>query len=236
MVMPSAAAPRGMMDTRCTGSAVGDARATSACPISCTATISRSFSLMTRLLRSRPATTRSMASSSSVVATESFSRRAANSAASLITFARAAPVNPGVRDAITVRSTLGSRATPRACTLRMASHPPLADRVQLIEEHQRRGLLLRLVEQLPHPGRPEAHEHLDELRARHEEEGDVGLAGHGPGQQRLAAAGRAQQQDALGDAPSQTLVLLWVLEEVHDLAQLLDGLVEAGHVAERGLH
>src|SRR5204863_472316 len=32
---------------------------------------------------------------------------------------------------------------------------PLADRVDLIEEHEGRGLLLRLLEQLPNPGRAE---------------------------------------------------------------------------------
>src|ERR671918_588562 len=121
--MPRAAAPRGMIDTRCTGSAFFTESATSAWPISWKATISRSLSLMTRLLRSSPATTRSMASSSSDIPTASFSRRAASRAASLTTLARSAPVKPGVREAITRRSTSSPRATPRAWTWRMASRP-----------------------------------------------------------------------------------------------------------------
>ena len=64
-----------------------------------------------------------MASSSSSIPTKSFSRRAARRAASFTTLARSAPVNPGVRAASTRRSTLGSMATPRLWTLRIASRP-----------------------------------------------------------------------------------------------------------------
>jgi hypothetical protein len=54
---------------------------------------------------------------------------------------------------------------------------PLADRVDLVEEDQRRRLLLGLLEELADAGGAEADEHLDELRAGHEEERHVGLAG-----------------------------------------------------------
>ncbi len=67
------------------------------------------------------------------------------------------------------------------------------------------------------------------------EEGHPGLAGHGPRQQRLAGAGRAEQQHALGDARPELLELLGVLEELLDLLELLDGLVDAGHVLEGDL-
>ena len=66
--------------------------------------------------------------------------------------------------------------------------------------------------------------------------GTFGLAGHRAGQERLAAPRRTEQQHALRDAAAQALVLLRVLQEVDDLAELLDRLVDAGHVAERGLH
>jgi hypothetical protein len=42
----------------------------------------------------------------------------------------------------------------------------LADRVDLVEEHQARGLLLGLLEQFAHARRAQTDEHLDELRAR----------------------------------------------------------------------
>ena len=112
----------------------------------------------------------------------------------------------------------------------------LADRVDLVEEDQRRRLLLRLLEQLADPSRAEADEHLDELGAAHEEERDVRLAGDGAGEQRLAAPRRPEQQHALGDAPAQPLVLLRVPKELDDLVELFLRLVDAGHVGERGLH
>jgi hypothetical protein len=97
-------------------------------------------------------------------------------------------------------------------------------------------LLLRLLEQLAHARRAESDEHLDELRAAHEEERDVRLTCHGARQQRLAATRRAQEQHALRDPTAQALVLLRRPEELDDLAQLLDRLIDAGHVLERGLH
>ena len=95
----------------------------------------------------------------------------------------------------------------------------LADRVDLVQEDQRRRLLLRLLEQLADARGAQADEHLHELRARHEEERDVRLAGDRAREQRLAAPGRSEQQHALGDAPAQPLVLLRVLQEVDDLAR-----------------
>ena len=112
----------------------------------------------------------------------------------------------------------------------------LADRVDLVQEHQRRCLLLRLLEQLADARGAQADEHLHELRARHEEERDVRLAGDGAREQRLAAPGGSEQQHALGDAAAEPLVLLRVLQEVDDLAELLLRLVHAGDVVEAGLH
>ena len=82
---------------------------------------------------------------------------------------------------------------------------------------------------------PHADEHLDEVRARDREEGHAGLAGHRPGQQRLAGAGGAEEQHALRDARPQALELLGVLEELLDLLELLDRLGDAGHVLEGDL-
>src|ERR687888_635912 len=56
-----------------------------------------SRSEMTRDLRSGPARTRSIASSSSSMVISFLLRRAASRAASFTTLARSAPVNPGVR-------------------------------------------------------------------------------------------------------------------------------------------
>ena len=116
--------------------------------------------------------------------------------------------------------------------LRAAAGP--ADRVQLVDEDDRRRDLLGLVEQVTHPAGADADDHLDELRGRHREERHLGLAGHRAGQQRLAGAGRAGEQHAVRDLRAEPAVALRVAQEVDDLGDLLLDLLDAGHVGERG--
>src|SRR4029450_965390 len=108
--------------------------------------------------------------------------------------------------------------------------PALADRVDLVEEHERGSLLLGLLEQLADPRGAQANEHLDELGARHEEERHVGLAGDGAGEKGLAASRRTEEQHALRDPAPEPLVLLRVAQELDDLLELLLRLV---HPPER---
>ena len=68
----------------------------SAWPHSCTATVRSSFARAFAERRGAPATTRSVASTSSAVVTAGSRRRAASSAASLATLASCAPVSPTV--------------------------------------------------------------------------------------------------------------------------------------------
>ena len=110
-----------------------------------------------------------------------------------------------------------------------------ADGVDLVDEDDRRGVGLGLLEQVAHTRGADADEHLDEVRAGDGEERDPGLAGHGAGQQGLAGAGRAVEQDALGDLGADGLEPGRLLEELLDLLELLDGLVGAGDVGEGGL-
>ena len=120
-----------------------------------------------------------------------------------------------------------------------AAHGPraaLPDRVDLVEEDQRRRLLLRLLEELAHASSAQPHEHLHELRSRHEEERDVRFARDGSCEQGLPAAGGPEEQHALGDPAAEPLVLLRVLQEVDDLAELFLRLVDARDVREGGLH
>src|SRR5581483_1662216 len=92
-----------------------------------------------------------------------------------------------------------------------------ADGVDLVDEDDAGARLLGLLEQVAHAGGADADEHLDEVRARDGEEGHAGLAGRRAREQRLARAGRAVEQDALGDARAERLELLRVLEELLDL-------------------
>ncbi len=107
-----------------------------------------------------------------------------------------------------------------------------ADRVDLVDEDDAGRVLLALLEHVAHARRADAHEHLDEIGARDGEERHVRLAGDGAGEQRLAGAGRADQQHALRDLAAEALEFLRVLQELDDLLQLALRLVDAGHVVE----
>ena len=108
-----------------------------------------------------------------------------------------------------------------------------ADRVDFVDEDDAGRVLLALLEHVAHARRADADEHLDEVGTRDGEERHVRLAGDGARQQRLAGAGRADQQHALGDLAAEPLELLRVLQELDDLLQFALGLVDAGDVVER---
>ena len=109
------------------------------------------------------------------------------------------------------------------------------DGVDLVDEDDRRGVLLGLLEEVADPAGADTDEHLDEVGAGDGVEGHAGLTGDRAGEQRLAGARRAVEQDALGDLGPDGLELRRLLQELLDLAELLDGLLAAGHVAERRL-
>ena len=107
-----------------------------------------------------------------------------------------------------------------------------ADGVDLVDEDDRRSVLLGLLEQVADAGGTDADEHLDEVGAGDRVERHAGLARDRAGEQRLAGAGRAVEQHALGDLGAHGLELRRLLEELLDLAELLDGLLAAGDVGE----
>ena len=78
------------------------------------------------------------------------------------------------------------------------------------------ALLAGRSEQTPDPGRSHAHEHLHERRCRLGEERGPGLVGHGLGQQRLASARWAMQEDPLGHLGPE-LAEAWQVVGVNDL-------------------
>ena len=106
-----------------------------------------------------------------------------------------------------------------------------ADRVELVDEDDRRRVLARLAEQAPDARRAEAGEHLDERRRRLREEARRRTRGPRPWP---AASCRCRAGRAAGSpfgtlAPS-ALEALRVAQELHDLAQLVLGLLDAGDV------
>src|SRR5207248_2393184 len=107
-----------------------------------------------------------------------------------------------------------------------------ADRVELVDEHDRRRSRLRLREEVADARRAHADDRLDELGRRLREEGHVRLARDRASEQRLAGSRRPREQDAARDASAEPPELVRALQELDDLAQLRLRLVDPGHVRE----
>src|SRR6476469_2335351 len=107
-----------------------------------------------------------------------------------------------------------------------------ADGVNLVDEDDARRVLLRLIEHVAHAGSADADEHLDEVGAGDGEERHVRFAGDGARKQRLAGAGRTDQERAARDTPAELLEFLWIAQELYYLLQILLRLVDAGDVIE----
>ncbi len=116
-----------------------------------------------------------------------------------------------------------------------ATRPRAADRVQLVDEYDRRSVRLRLLEQVPHSRGADADDRFDELGRGHRVEGHVRLAGDRAREQCLAGPGRTGEENAVRDPAAEAPVLVGVAQEVDDLAQLVLRLLDAGDVRERHL-
>jgi hypothetical protein len=102
--------------------------------------------------------------------------------------------------------------------LHVADHalPPRGDGVDFVEENNARRALGRLVEEFAQMGLALAVELVDDLRPVDRKEVGIGFMGHRSGQERLAAAGRTVEQNALGGVDPQTLEQLRVFQRQLD--------------------
>ena len=110
---------------------------------------------------------------------------------------------------------------------------PAAERVDLIEKDDARCVFLGVLEEVAHARRADADEHLDEVRATQGVVGNLGLARHRAGEERLAGAGGADQQDAPRHACPQLTETAGRLEELDDFLELVLRLVDADHLGKR---
>ena len=78
--------------------------------------------------------------------------------------------------------------------MRHRSHAArFSDRIQFIDENDAGRFDLRLLEEIPYTGCSDSHKHFHELGAADTEKGHAGLSCHGPGQEGLAGAWRADE-------------------------------------------
>ena len=107
-----------------------------------------------------------------------------------------------------------------------------ADRVDLVDEDDRRRLLLGVLEEVAHARGAHTHEHLDELGTGDGEERHARLAGDGLGQQGLAGAGGTDQQHAARNLGAELAEPLGIGQKVADLLEFLNRFIDAGDVLE----
>ena len=104
--------------------------------------------------------------------------------------------------------------------------------IDLVDKDKAGGLLLALLEHVPHPAGTHSNEHFHKIRTTDSEERNAGLARNGPGQQRFPCSGRPDHEDALGDTRTQFLEFARILEEIDNLPEFFLGLLDAGHILE----
>jgi hypothetical protein len=109
----------------------------------------------------------------------------------------------------------------------LTRHP---DRVELVDEDDRRRVLPRLLEELANACRAETGEHLDERRSAGRVEVRPRLGRDRLRDQRLPGSRWAVEENALGDARAEPLEALPVAEELDHLLELLLRLVQPGDV------
>ena len=109
----------------------------------------------------------------------------------------------------------------------------LAEGVEFVNKNNARGLRLGLLKHISHAGRPNAHEHLHEIRTGEAKKWHARLAGNRLGEQCFARAWRADQEHAFWNMAAEGLVFLGAPQKLHHFAKLFHGLVDACHIVER---
>src|SRR5262249_38284153 len=90
-------------------------------------------------------------------------------------------------------------------------------------------------EHVAHAARADADKHLHEVGTADAKERHIRLTGDRPGQQRLASARRADHQHALRNASAKLLEFLGILEELHQLRNLLLGFLDSSNILKSDL-
>src|SRR5918995_2995877 len=121
----------------------------------------------------------------------------------------------------------------RSADRRLAAGPSYG--VELVDKDDRGCVLAGLLEEVAHATSADAHEQFDELRGAQGEERHPRLPRDGPRQESLARSRGSHQEHAFRGRSPKAGVLLGVLEEVHDLDELVLGLLDAGDVVEGNL-
>jgi hypothetical protein len=105
-----------------------------------------------------------------------------------------------------------------------------ANGIDLVNENDTGCILFALDEQIPYPGCAHAYEHFHKIRAADAKKGHSGFTRNGPRQKGFTAARRANQQDALGNAATQSGKFFGVSEKLDNFNQFFFGLIDPRNV------
>ncbi len=108
-----------------------------------------------------------------------------------------------------------------------------ADGVDFVDEDNAGRVLFGLLEHVAHAACADADEHFDKVGTGDGEERHVRLACDSASEQRLAGAGRPDQQQAARNTTAEALEFTRVAQEFDDLLQIELCLVDAGHILKR---
>src|SRR6266498_3977014 len=105
--------------------------------------------------------------------------------------------------------------------------------VNLVDEYDARSGFLALLEHVADARGADPDEHFNEIRATDRKEWHIGFPRDGARQKCLAGAGRADQENALGNAAAEFLKFFRIAQELDQLLDFILCLLDAGDIAKR---
>ena len=105
-----------------------------------------------------------------------------------------------------------------------------SDGVDLVDENDAGSVPFSLKEEVSHPGGPDPHKHLHEIRTTDAEEGNVSLACNRPCQKCLPRSRGTDKKNSFGNPSAKLCKLLGVPKKIDDLLQFIFGFFNSSDI------
>src|SRR6056300_1888482 len=112
----------------------------------------------------------------------------------------------------------------------------LTNSINLIDEHDTRLILSCLLEKFAYALGSNTYEHLNEVRGRTLDEGDIGLTSDGSSEEGLTRTWSTSEEGTTRNLSTTSIVAFRFFEEIHNLFELLFGRVDTLNISEPGLN
>ncbi len=104
------------------------------------------------------------------------------------------------------------------------------NRIDLVDKHDTRRILLRLFKQVADTGRAHAYKHLHKIGTGDREKRHARLSRHRFGQQGLSGSRRSHKDDSFGDPRAKAGIFLRIAEEINHLLQVFLLFLKTRHI------